>query len=87
VEETRELLKHGLNQNKTAMQAIGYRQVVEHLRGEHDLAQTVALVKMRTRQFAKRQLTWFRRHGDCRFFTPAPGDVPEKIITEIISAR
>ena len=34
VEETRELLKRGLAENKTAMQAIGYRQVVEHLRGE-----------------------------------------------------
>ena len=34
VEETRGLLEHGLEQNKTAMQAIGYRQVVEHLRGE-----------------------------------------------------
>ncbi len=34
VDETRELLKRGLEQNKTAMQAIGYRQVVEHLRGE-----------------------------------------------------
>ena len=34
VDETRELLKRGLAENKTAMQAIGYRQVVEHLRGE-----------------------------------------------------
>ena len=57
VEETRELLKHGLAENKFAMQAIGYRQVVEHLRGEHTLAATIELVKIRTRQFAKRQLT------------------------------
>jgi tRNA dimethylallyltransferase len=60
VAETRELLKHGLEQNRTAMQAIGYRQVVEHLRGERDLAGTIEWVKIRTRQFAKRQLTWFR---------------------------
>jgi tRNA dimethylallyltransferase len=64
VEETRTLLAHGLEQNPTAMQAIGYRQVVEHLRGERSLADTVELVKARTRQFAKRQLTWFRRHAD-----------------------
>ena len=63
VDETRELLKHGLERNRTAMQAIGYRQVVEHLRGERALAETIELVKIRTRQFAKRQLTWFRRHG------------------------
>ena len=43
------------------MQAIGYRQVAEHLRGERSLVETIALVKIRTRQFAKRQMTWFRR--------------------------
>ena len=61
LDETRELLKHGLEQNPTALQAIGYRQVVEHLRGARPLADTIELVKIKTRQFAKRQLTWFRR--------------------------
>jgi tRNA dimethylallyltransferase len=60
VEETRRLLEHGLEQSRTAMQAIGYRQVVEHLRGERSLADTVALVKQKTWQFARRQMTWFR---------------------------
>jgi tRNA dimethylallyltransferase len=58
--ETEHLLKLGLAANKTAMQAIGYRQVVAHLKGESSLADTIALVRQRTRQFAKRQLTWFR---------------------------
>ena len=61
VAETKALLDHGLAENRIAMQAIGYRQVVEHLRGERSLAETIALVKIRTRQFAKRQMTWFRR--------------------------
>ena len=61
VEETRQLLAHGLVKNKTAMQALGYRQVVEHLRGERSLPETIELVKIKTRQFAKRQMTWFRR--------------------------
>jgi tRNA dimethylallyltransferase len=60
VEETRQLLPRGLERNRTAMQAIGYRQVVEHLRGERSLADTIELVKVKTRQFAKRQMTWFR---------------------------
>ena len=64
IEETRELLQRGLAENKTAMQAIGYRQVVEYLRDERSLTETIELVKSRTRQFAKRQLTWFRRHGN-----------------------
>jgi tRNA dimethylallyltransferase len=83
VDEARELLKHGLAENKTAMQAIGYRQVVEHLRGERPLAETIELVKSRTRQFAKRQLTWFRRHGNCEWLELQPGDPPEKLAGKI----
>ncbi len=61
VAETEALLRCGLAQNKTAMQALGYRQVVEYLRGERSLPETIELVKTRTRQFSKRQMTWFRR--------------------------
>ena len=59
--ETELLLKGGLQQNPTASQALGYRQVIEHLQGLRSLAETIELVKIRTRQFAKRQMTWFRR--------------------------
>jgi len=61
VAETEQLLQRGLAQNETAMQALGYRQIAEHLRGERSLPETIELVKARTRQFAKRQRTWFRR--------------------------
>jgi tRNA dimethylallyltransferase len=63
VEETRALLPLGLERNRTALQAIGYRQVVEHLRGQRGLTETIELVKQRTRKYAKRQLTWFRRQA------------------------
>lgn len=65
VDETRRLLERGLAHNPTAMQAIGYRQVVEHLHGERSLPETIELAKIRTRQFAKRQMTWLR--GQMRF--------------------
>lgn len=61
VDETRDLLKQGLAGNRTAMQALGYRQVVEHLSGARSLEETIELVKIRTWQFARRQRTWFRR--------------------------
>jgi tRNA dimethylallyltransferase len=83
VEETRELLAHGLAENKTAMQAIGYRQVVEHLRGEHTLPQTIELVKIRTRQFAKRQLTWFRRHGNCQWIELKAEETVEEVLGRV----
>ena len=60
VDETRALLSLGLQQNRNAMQALGYRQVVAHLAGEGGLAETIALVKTKTWQFARRQGTWFR---------------------------
>ncbi|HUA65972.1 MAG TPA: tRNA (adenosine(37)-N6)-dimethylallyltransferase MiaA [Alphaproteobacteria bacterium] len=83
VEETRELLERGLGKNQTAMQAIGYRQVVEHLRGGRDLDQTVELVKIRTRQFAKRQLTWFRRHAHCKWIELKPAETVEGIMARL----
>ena len=83
VAETERLLKHGLAENKFAMQAIGYRQVVEHLRGERDLAATIELVKIRTRQFAKRQLTWFRRHGNCAWLELQREIAIEQIVKSI----
>ena len=76
VEETRRLLERGLAQNPTAMQAIGYRQVVEHLRGQRSLPETIALVKIRTHQFAKRQMTWFRRQLRMEWIHLQREDVP-----------
>ncbi len=83
VAETEQLLQRGLAENKFALQAIGYRQVVEHLRGERDLAATIELVKIRTRQFAKRQLTWFRRHGNCEWIELLPDEPAEKVFENI----
>ncbi len=61
VAETRQLLAAGLAGNRTAMQAIGYRQVVDYLRGDRSLAETKELIKSKTRQLARKQMTWFRR--------------------------
>jgi len=83
VAETELLLQHGLAENKFALQAIGYRQVVEHLRGERGLAETIELVKSRTRQFAKRQLTWFRRHGNGEWLELTSGATAEQCVGKI----
>ncbi len=86
VAETEALLQRGLAENPTAMQALGYRQVVEHLRGERPLAETIELVKIRTRQFAKRQLTWFRRQMKLDWIfleNQPPAAVAEQLATGI----
>ncbi len=74
VAETKALLQSGLAENKTALQALGYRQVVEYLRGDRPLAETIALVKTRTRQFARRQLTWFRHQADLSWLEILPAE-------------
>ena len=52
--------------SREASRALGYRAVCEHLNGRMDRAATIALVQTRSRQFAKRQLTWFRHLPGCR---------------------
>ena len=74
VAETGQLLLRGLAENKTAMQALGYRQVIEHLQGKRSLPETIELVKIRTRQFAKRQMTWFRRQMNLEWIEVRSGD-------------
>jgi len=86
IEETRRLLGRGLADNATAMQAIGYRQVVAHLRGELSLAETIDLVKRRTRQFARRQMTWFRHQLPCEWVELAPASSAEEAADALLLA-
>ena len=67
VEEVRRLLAGPQPLSRTARQAVGYREVIEHLEGRRSLAETVELVQRHTRQLAKRQGTWFRSLSECRF--------------------
>jgi len=84
VEEVRGLIAADRPMSKTASQAVGYREVIGHLHGDRDLPETIDLVKTHTRQFAKRQGTWFRSLSECRFVrvggAEAPADVSERII-------
>ena len=84
VEETCSL-RAALENNRVAQQALGYRQVIRHLRGELDLPDTVALVKSRTWQFARRQMTWFRRlQGAVSLAVPAD-EAPSETARRILS--
>lgn len=85
VEEVRGLLTVYGALSRTALQAVGYREVVEHLRGDRDLADTISLVKTRTRQFARRQDTWFRSLRECRRVPLSAGETPESITNTILT--
>ena len=66
-DEVRALLDAGVPLDGTAMQAIGYKETAAYLRGECGLADAVELVQRRSRQYAKRQLTWLRRDETVRW--------------------
>lgn len=67
-EEVRQLLDSGVPGSCTAMQAIGYKELAEAVTGQGDLAAAAEEVKLRTRQYSKRQLTWFRRNRETAWY-------------------
>ena len=66
-EEVEGLLAEGLSPACTAMQAIGYKEAAQALRGELTREEAAALIQMNSRRYAKRQLTWFGRNPDARW--------------------
>ncbi len=64
VEEIQALLSRGVPRRATALQAIGYKELLSAMEGKTSLEEAVAEVKLRSRQYAKRQLTWLRRNPD-----------------------
>jgi tRNA dimethylallyltransferase len=65
VAEVAALMERGLS--RTAMQALGYKEIVDHLEGRASLDESVATTILRTRQFAVRQERWFRRDPRVRW--------------------
>lgn len=61
VDEVRHLLQQYSHLSKTAGEATGYRELIQHLRGEISLTNAIEEIKIATRQLARRQLKWFRR--------------------------
>lgn len=76
VAEVERLLDEGLAQGRTASRAIGYQQVAAHLAGELTLEQSVERTVIATRQFARRQMGWWRK--DPRIVW-VPYDAPDRV--------
>lgn len=66
-DEVRRLLTSGISPKCTAMQAIGYKEFTQALSGEMTWQEAADVVKLRSRQYAKRQLTWFGRNPNTRW--------------------
>jgi tRNA dimethylallyltransferase len=89
IEEVRLLLERRLPALAPVMRAIGVREIAAFLRGEMSRDQALAAGKIATRQYAKRQYTWFRRQppaGWPRFEAPLEGDVIEAALALLLRA-
>jgi len=80
VEEVRGLLASGIKETAPPFKALGYKYVLSYIKGLIDLEKAVALTKIDTRHYAKRQMTWFRKMDGVRWFR---GDELPAIITFI----
>ena len=90
LEEVQNLLNSGLPRDATALQAIGYKEFLGVLEGERTTADALEEVKLRSRQYAKRQLTWLRRNPEiCWIDWQKERDFAEalRISTEFLSAH
>ena len=70
VQEVENLLKMGISENTTAMQGIGYKEILAYLKGNVPFNEAVEMIKQGSRRYAKRQLTWFRRNNDIKWINP-----------------
>jgi tRNA dimethylallyltransferase len=78
IEEVRSLLAQGATGDEKPFESLGYRQVIQYIRGEVTLEQAILSTQTGTRQYAKRQWTWFRRDAEIRWLAGF-GDQPEVV--------
>jgi tRNA dimethylallyltransferase len=80
LKEVEDLLALPRKMSRTARQALGYRELIQHLHGEFPLEEAVRHIQARTRQFAKRQHTWFRNLEECREIPVTGEETPQEIV-------
>jgi tRNA dimethylallyltransferase len=78
IEEVRSLLANGATGDEKPFESLGYKQAIQYIRGEVTLEQAILSTQTGTRQYAKRQWTWFRRDAEIRWL-PGFGDDPEVV--------
>lgn len=85
LEEVRGLMHEPLPLSLTASQALGYHELLEHLRGRLTVPEAITQIQTRTRQFAKRQHTWFRNLEECVAVPISGRDSSATIASQLIN--
>lgn len=86
VEENRRLLGAGIPPSANPLRTIGYREPMAYLRGEIGYDEMVRRLKRNSRRYAKRQLTWFRRHDDYAWLDVEPYDETDAAADALVAA-
>ena len=80
--EVQKLKDMGYHRQMVSMQGLGYKEILDHLDGKCTLEEAVATIKLETRHFAKRQLTWFRREREICWLDKSQYHYDEKAVLD-----
>ncbi|MDI6815847.1 MAG: tRNA (adenosine(37)-N6)-dimethylallyltransferase MiaA [Actinomycetota bacterium] len=86
LEEVHSLIEACYEQFLTSQQAIGYKEIIRHINGELSLEDAISTIKVRTRQYAKRQMTWFKADPRIRWVDmteKSAGVAAEEILAQL----
>lgn len=84
-DEVKRLLNMGYNKDLVSMQGIGYKEIVKYLDGEYTYDEAIEIIKRDSRRYAKRQLTWFRRYEDAKWFNLDEYKDEKILLNEVIT--
>ena len=85
IDEVKHLLDMGYDKNLISMQGIGYKEIVKYLEGEYSLDEAVEIIKRDSRRYAKRQITWFKRYKESKWFDLDKYDNSEILKEDILN--
>ncbi len=89
VDEVKRIVAQGVNKSHTAMQALGYKEIYDYIRGFSTLGEAVRLIKRDSRHYAKRQMTWFNRNKNIHWINLSEvsnSKEASKLCTDIIKS-
>lgn len=84
IEEVRKLLNVGYNEKLISMQGLGYKEIINYIKGEYTFDEAIEVLKRDSRRFAKRQLTWFRRNEKIEWIDLDNFDSNDNLIEYIV---
>ncbi|MCI6737105.1 MAG: tRNA (adenosine(37)-N6)-dimethylallyltransferase MiaA, partial [Intestinibacter sp.] len=85
LDEVKGLLKMGYKKDMISMQGIGYKELIKYLDGEYTYEEAVEIIKRDSRRYAKRQITWFKRYQDAKWFDLDKYQDVEKLKEDIVN--